>query len=507
MVDKNTDSWIQWEQDDTGRGATVLAQLVDELPQYFANATLILGNSAELSFYKDYRLVALTVLLDATMEHVFALVGPGGVVWLNGESAPMHVVNEAESLRLTENGVTDYLNFFLYFLRSDGSAFVLIESPEEVTTAPSGDQAQDTDALEEDDGKDEDVEEEEEDLTLEAARNCARPLELEPGGGDGPWTLNATVAFKGGLFLASFAVQANGEVEMVDDDPVGSLDGLLTPEVPSLELPVRAGASSDGGGAPSLAQLAAGADDAPRDRVVTEAVVAVLLEAAIRDLTSTTKPGSVILRPFNAETQSGKPIEQLTKLVVDSQPIIIIESDIPFVEDFVAALVVDGEVPSQHAVRAAASAGNDLMCELSISSYATQYLLSFQTYRSLFDAERVAHDLTLSDATVLIGCNRVSRRPRAAPSGHRPDHLVPPDRPAAVLAHLRAGVRGQARRRMGRAGDRLDPVPGAGRLPRAPPTRTGPRGRAGDAARAGRGPPGPGHARHRPPSRGAPRDG
>jgi ATP-dependent Zn protease len=406
MVDKNTDSWIQWEQEDADGGEKVFAQLIETLPEYLEGATFILSNSANLSFYEDYRLFALTVLLNDTMEHVFALAGPGGVVWLNGESAPMHAVNDAESMQLSERDVTEYLKYFLYFLRSDGAAFVLIESPDEVTADSSDEQAQDADGS----GSDEGGEDDEENLTLEAARNCARPLELEHGG-DGPWRLNATVAFKGGLFLASFEVQANGEVEMVDDDPVGSLDGLLTPEVPALGLPVRPGAKSDGAGTSSLGRLAGGADDAPRDRVVTEAVVAVLLEAAIRDLTSTTKPESVILRPFNSQTQSGKPIQQLTKLVVDSQPIIMIESDIPFVEDFVVALVVDDEAPSQHAVRASASSGNDLMCELGISSYATQYLLSFQTYRSLFDAERVAHDLTLSDATVIIGCNRVADVP------------------------------------------------------------------------------------------------
>ena len=408
MVDKQTDTWLRWEQDDTERGTDVLALLVDTLPEYFGGASLILSNSSELSFYEDHRLVELTLLLDATMEHVFVLVGPHGIVWLNGESAPMHVVNDAESLELTNHVVADYLRFFLYFLRSDGSAFVLIESTDEVNPGPIGEQSPDDDAR---NGGDESADEDEDALTLEAARNCARPLELEPGNGDGPWRFNATVAFKDGLFLASFAVQPNGEVEMVDDDPVGFLADLRTPDVPNLELAIRADANSGGTRSGPLGQFSAGSDAVPRDRVVTEAVVGVLLEAAIRDLTSTTRPESVILRPFNTETQSGKPIEQLTKLVVDSQPIVIIESDIPFVEDFVAALVVGDEVPSQHSVRASASSGNDLMCELNVSSYATQYMLSFQTYRSLFDAERIAHDLTLSDATVLIGCNRVTDVP------------------------------------------------------------------------------------------------
>ena len=39
------------------------------------------------------------------------------------------------------------------------------------------------------------------------------------------------------------------------------------------------------------------------------------------------------------------------------------------------------------------------------------HLISFHAYRGLFDAERVAHELSLRDTAVLIGCERLSDVP------------------------------------------------------------------------------------------------
>ncbi len=143
---------------------------------------------------------------------------------------------------------------------------------------------------------------------------------------------------------------------------------------------------------------------------MTEAVVAVLLEEAIESLNDAAS-GATLLRHFNLRTQPGKPIEQLARLLTGSTPIVIIESDIAFVEDFVADLTTEKPVRAYGAVRASAVRGDDLQCEIEVNAQCERYLLSFHTYRSLFDDERVAYDLALSDATVLIGCNRVSDVP------------------------------------------------------------------------------------------------
>ena len=54
---------------------------------------------------------------------------------------------------------------------------------------------------------------------------------------------------------------------------------------------------------------------------------------------------------------------------------------------------------------------DDLRCDITVNESSTLYLLSMHAYRSLFDAERTAHDLSFSDAAVLIGCNRAADVP------------------------------------------------------------------------------------------------
>ena len=104
-------------------------------------------------------------------------------------------------------------------------------------------------------------------------------------------------------------------VEMTDDDPIGELGGLVVPEAPSLALQPQTGASS-ADLTPEGAQGGLEAtSEAPHDREITEAVVAVLLEDALSELNTATGAGNVLLRHFNPETQARKPVEQLTRLL------------------------------------------------------------------------------------------------------------------------------------------------------------------------------------------------
>ena len=145
----------------------------------------------------------------------------------------------------------------------------------------------------------------------------------------------------------SFAVSSGGLVEMLDDEPIEVLTELAVPECPTLELtpnldaleepeeeeePPPAKAEPDR--TEFIRRIVERATDVPRDREVTEAIVAMLLEDAIRKRETNT-----LLRHFNSETAADRPIERLTQVVSRSVPMIVIESDIPFVEDFVAGLI------------------------------------------------------------------------------------------------------------------------------------------------------------------------
>lgn len=384
-------SWALWEPCEGEQGKEALSRLATELPAYFADSRLVNCRSSPLSFYTAHRLMELQFVRDHGVERAFVLDGPERTRWLNGESNPIHEVNKAESLALTDSTVGDYIRFFFNFLRGDSGAFVLIDSAEDIGPRDAADNEK-TLAL-----------------ALETARDRAKPLLRRGSDAAGRWLVDATVAYDGYLFDASVALERNGEVEMIDDHAFIALDGLAVPEAPSLELEEGSSESPAGFGASQL-----GLDSTaglPRDREVTEAVVAVLLEDAIRELNSESTAGNVLLHHFNSETQAAKPIDQLTRLLADSEPIVIIESDIPFVEVFVAGLVAPADAASSPAVRASAMAGDDLRCEIALHDRIRLYLLSFHTYRGLFDAERTAHELALCQAAVLIGCNRADEVP------------------------------------------------------------------------------------------------
>jgi AAA+ superfamily predicted ATPase len=411
-MEKTLKPWATWEPCEDGRAAEVLTRLAGQAPQFFADSSLVEARCAKLSFYATHRLLELTFVRSYGPEIAFVLDGSGETRWLDGSSLPIHQTNAAESLALTDATVQDYLRFFLYFLRSTEGAFTLIESPAEITAAGHDDAwfEQYRDKVDFDAARLW--------LRLQAVRSRVVPPKTRHTDESGRWLIDGTVAYGGHLFLATFAVAPNGLVEMVDDNPVETLEGLSAPECPSLELESNPEAliepdEGEEAETPPLApsetgetsrKILSGSAELPRDRAVTEAAVAVLLEDAIRERDST-----MLLRHFNAETAADQPIDRLRRLMVGSVPIIIIESDIPFVEDFVAGLIVGpDEVATGGAVaRANPLDGDDMRSSVAYRNDAIKlHLLSFHAYRGLFDAERTAHELAIRDASVLIGCDR-----------------------------------------------------------------------------------------------------
>jgi ATP-dependent Zn protease len=373
MVEKSMEQWARWEPCELSEGAVALSQLASASPEYFADSTLAAARCSPLSFYADHRLLELHFTRDTGGEQAFVLVGRGGQpLWLDGSSGPIHEANDSESLAFNDRTVLDYIRFFFYFVRGDG-AFVLIESSAELA-APS-------------DASEGVAANESEALSLDEACRHVKAVELRDSDSPEGWLADATVAYQGALFACTVAVGPDGLVEMVDDEPIGLLGDIEAPEPATLELQAATG-----------------------DREVTEAVVAVLLEDALREMNSG-PTGNLLLSHFNSETQVAKPIAQLTRIMAESEPIVIIESDIPFVEDFVAGLAAPGNT-ADFTIRASAMQSDDQRCEIAtLSDRCRLYQLSFHTYRGMFDAERIAHELSLSKASVLIGCNRADEIP------------------------------------------------------------------------------------------------
>jgi ATP-dependent Zn protease len=334
------DTWLTWQ--------TLKDDVIAEVgPRLDAQARQLLGSSPEAvrgaspSFYEHHILIELVSEGSGSSQRVFGLHGGDATRWLDGSSAPIHDTNAAESLELTEEKVHDYVRFFLYFVRGDAGGFVLIESPDEIV-ASSDDQ----------------------DVT--DVRSRVTPPRTRGTDESGRWLVDCSLAYDDALFAATLALAADGNIEMTDDEPIASLEGLSIPEY----APLRPA------GAEPLASTG--------DREVTEAIVAVLLEDAIRDRDSDSAVGGGLLRHFNAETGGETPIARFARLVAGSVPVVIIESDIPFVEEFVAGLI-DGrdEAPAS-----------------------SPQLFSVYGGRVIDDAERTAHELSIGETPALLGCDR-----------------------------------------------------------------------------------------------------
>ncbi len=219
MPEKRVDSWTIWEQCERMQGADALSRLASEHREFFADSMLVSSRWSRLPFYAAHRLMELRFVRDHGAERAFVLHGPKRTWWLNGDSGPMHEVNDAESLALTESTVGDYVRFFLCFLRADEGAFVLIESADEIQLQPdAGELGEDQERV----------------LDLEAARSHAVPLLMRGTDATGRWLIGVTLAYGSALFAASLVVEADGITEMLDDDPIMVLDGLEVPEAPSL---------------------------------------------------------------------------------------------------------------------------------------------------------------------------------------------------------------------------------------------------------------------------------
>ena len=412
------DFGIAWEPCNDEDAAQALSRLAGDSPQVFGDSTLVSARSAKLAFYAAHRLIELHVECGHGPERAFVLHGPDDTHWLDGRSDSVHEVNEDEILALTESTVEDYVRYFMYFVRGEAGAFVLIESEDHVALGESGggspegnggSVAGDASVLE---------------TRLLAVRGRATPLTIRETDEHGRWVIECSVAYEGHFFLATLAVASDGIVEMIDDEPIESLEGLSVREYWPLALATSSsdpqGSNGLGDTAASIASfeeklIAAGLvggpgqpldPELPRDRDITEAIVAVLLEDAIRAADSGAG-GNRLLRHFNSETGSDKPLDWLARLVTSSAPVIVIESDIPFVEDFVAELVATGKRVS----RASAVSGDELRCQVDLSSPVDLHLISFHAYRSLYDPERTAHELAIHDAAVLVGCDRTPSVP------------------------------------------------------------------------------------------------
>jgi hypothetical protein len=152
-------------------------------------------------FYHNGELVRMT---DGTSTMFMVAAGSGDLFQrdyypLNGTGADIHAANKAAGLVLTLDNAIYYLLFFTLFLQmEDGEPCMIVESLDGYT------------------------------LVNESRPGQRIPEDLrficlnEAGEGDG-FLFKGYMAYRGELFRVSMRVYQNGNVEMLDDHPMGRI--------------------------------------------------------------------------------------------------------------------------------------------------------------------------------------------------------------------------------------------------------------------------------------------
>lgn len=362
---------VDWQVmgNDVARKVLLLANDVSDGPA-FADLE-VRGRSARLPFYATLRLIWLRTMLDSQWTDLFCLWdGESKVLVLDGSSAPIHEANDVAKLALDAATVASYVRLFCFAVRGDEGAFTLLEPP---------------------------VEDEENSRafprTLRAllpeVLKHVKPLAVTGQDEEGRQLVAAVVGYGSGIYSAVFAVAANGLITMVDDEPLASLDdaGAL-PQVPD-----HAGASAVRRWCEE--QQAVATAPAPRARRPTlQILVSLLLESALASRST-----NRLIEQFNSTMAGRSALEQFAELVIGSSPVTVIESEIPFVEEIIVA-IVEGIVGRQR-MPAVASDGN----------VPAGHGVVVLRAASLDGSERLSHSIAMSDAAVLIGCERFADLP------------------------------------------------------------------------------------------------
>lgn len=131
--------------------------------------------------------------------NIFYLTDQGNLFRLNGTSPPIHEVNAKAPIKVTEENVLDYLRFFCYFVRGEEGPFYIAESMEDPNMPTEMDET-----------------------TRSVIEGTIRPATFEGMNDQNHYLCDAVVFYSNALFIANFAVQPTGMIEMLDDEPIAA---------------------------------------------------------------------------------------------------------------------------------------------------------------------------------------------------------------------------------------------------------------------------------------------
>lgn len=131
--------------------------------------------------------------------YIYYLTDQGNLYWLNGTSPPIHEINSKAPVKITDDNVLEYLRFFCFFVRGEEGPFLIAETMEDPYIPQGLD-----------------------DRTRSVVEGTVRAASYEGKNEKGFFLCDAVVFYSNALFIANFAVQPTGMIEMLDDQPIAA---------------------------------------------------------------------------------------------------------------------------------------------------------------------------------------------------------------------------------------------------------------------------------------------
>lgn len=131
--------------------------------------------------------------------NIYYLTDQGNLFRLNGTSPPIHEVNAKAPIKVNEKNVLEYLRFFCFFVRGEEGPFYIAESMDDSNMPTDMD-----------------------DTTRSVIEGTVRGATFAGANDQGHFLCDAVVFYSNALFIANFAVQPTGMIEMMDDEPIAA---------------------------------------------------------------------------------------------------------------------------------------------------------------------------------------------------------------------------------------------------------------------------------------------
>jgi ATP-dependent Zn protease len=293
---------------------------------------------ADLPFYSRHKLYCVLGTVDNELRHCFMLHGEQTAV-LNGNSSEIHLINAYDPVNITKDNSACYLRFFCSFVHADLGPFLPIERPDQVKM-PANLAGQDAVKAQN---------------TIDLLRNKIAPISLELLDVDNQGVFNIIIYLGGTIFTSQMRVHRTGMVEMLSDDPVLTdiPNDMIVGQPPIYKIddlivePLDAKYTHPDGvkireKAPSpppqsnyappksnLPQLTL-----PSDREITRHFIEVL----VRETLDNSKHWDFI-NTFNQLANAQDALLDFVQYVLEYGPVVLVESELPFIEKEVADLI------------------------------------------------------------------------------------------------------------------------------------------------------------------------